>query len=196
MLLLTDPAVVVAAIAITVLVAVLRHRGGLALLAVVGPVVTVLLTELVAKPLVGRRYHGDYLCYPSGHTGGVLSLLTMLVAAAWTGRSLLLRLLAAAAWLVLGAVAATALVGAHYHYPTDTMGGVGLSVGTVLLLHLLIEHIRRGRQEVGSASASRASAVSRESARRYFFRYPPRSISSSNSSESGAPDTATGTARS
>ena len=54
----------------------------------------------------------------------------------------------------------------------------------------------RRRLAGGVTAPSRASATSREVARRYFLRYPPASISGENSRSSGAPEASTGISRS
>lgn len=67
-----------------------RDRAG-AVLAVVGPAVTLVLTEVVGKPFVARR-EGTAYGFPSGHTAAIaaLSMVGLLVAwRRWGRRGLL-----------------------------------------------------------------------------------------------------------
>lgn len=126
-------------------------RRALAVTAVVSMVaVTGLATVL--KPLVGRRIHAGFLSYPSGHT------------AALTAAALIIGILLADV-LGLGPIAGTAVMlgvtvaGAAVtswaqiilsaHYPTDTVGGFGLSLVVVPATALLTDAALRrsgGRQ--------------------------------------------------
>lgn len=120
-------------------------RRALAVTSVIGMVaVTVLATAL--KPLVGRRIHAGFLCYPSGHT------------AALTAAALIIGILLADV-LGLGPIAGTAVVlgvtvaGAAVtswaqiildaHYPTDTVGGFGLSLVVIPATAALVDVIKR-----------------------------------------------------
>ncbi|MEV0290013.1 phosphatase PAP2 family protein [Kribbella sp. NPDC050820] len=116
-------------------------RRALALTSVVG-IVTVTLLATALKPLVGRRIHAGFLCYPSGHT------------AALTAAALIVGLLLADV-LNLGPIAGTAVIlgvtvaGAAVtswaqivldaHYPTDTVGGFGLALAVVPATALLTD---------------------------------------------------------
>lgn len=114
---------------------------------VAGPALAVVVTERVAKPLVGR--HLTVLggnSYPSGTVTAVAALaaLAVLVVPGWW------RL--GAAIVAAAAVVATsaAVVALRWHFPTDTLGGACVGVGTVLavdaLLHLPGRRRRRGRR--------------------------------------------------
>ena len=119
-----------------------RGRRRLALLSLLGPLVTVALTDLVLKPLINRRFLGK-LSFPSGHTAASVAIATVVVVGllgasgpAWP---------AVARWLVVVAVAAIALVvavslvAAGYHYATDTIGGAALAIAVVMASALAID---------------------------------------------------------
>ncbi|MBO0839382.1 MAG: phosphatase PAP2 family protein, partial [Sciscionella sp.] len=125
----TDPPVVYTAIAITVVVAILDRRPALAALAIVGPALSIGLTEAL-KPLVDRRYTGQ-LSMPSGHTSGTVSVLAVLVLYACVRVATRWRVLALVLTVGVSIAAMAALVGMHYHYPTDTIAGAALSIGVV-----------------------------------------------------------------
>jgi len=102
-----------------------------ALVAVVGPASTVLLTELVCKPLFGRSINGAD-SFPSGHTAALTALAACMV------------LLAARRWGRKGAAGAVPLgllvsgsmvlsvVRVQAHYVSDALAGVLLGVIVVL----------------------------------------------------------------
>jgi undecaprenyl-diphosphatase len=136
------PLIVGAMLTLAILALVLRRRR-LALLAIVGPVLTGLVTT-IAKPLDGRVIDGDSLSFPSGHTAGASAL--GLVAALLVAN--LLNLGAPAGIVILlvgaavpGAAMGVALIVNGWHYPTDTIGGFCVAVSTVLGSALVIERI-------------------------------------------------------
>jgi membrane-associated phospholipid phosphatase len=98
-----------------------RLEAGLALGV---PVLAILLTGWLLKPLYDRWKNGT-LVYPSGHTVSLVAVLTVLVLVT---RRVVVAVLAAVALL-----AATAgLVGLGYHYLTDVVGGTLFAVAVVL----------------------------------------------------------------
>jgi membrane-associated phospholipid phosphatase len=98
-----------------------RWEAGLALAV---PVLAILLTGWLLKPLYDRWKNGT-LVYPSGHTVSLVAVLTVLVLVT---RRVVVAVLAAVALL-----AATAgLVGLGYHYLTDVVGGTLFAVAVVL----------------------------------------------------------------
>jgi membrane-associated phospholipid phosphatase len=135
------------AVALVVLAATafaVRGPRGLAL-ALVGPLLAMAMTSLVLKPLVDRTRSGE-LAFPSGHTTAIAS---MAVAA---GTLLLGWALA----LLVVAVGAS-MVGRGYHYPTDTLGGVGVALAVVLLVALAADVTGdRARSRRGRAPATPA----------------------------------------
>lgn len=131
---------IVAAIVVWSLVR--RQPRGIAL-AILGPTVSIVITEYVLKPVVDRRLLG-YLTYPSGHSTGAFSVATVL-AVLLMGPGLRWHPAARAAVIVvLYAVCvavAVSLVAAAYHVPTDTIGGAGVAIATVLLLAVAIDAV-------------------------------------------------------
>ncbi|NIJ12657.1 membrane-associated phospholipid phosphatase [Saccharomonospora amisosensis] len=117
-----------------------RHRPAAAVLAVTAPATAVALNTWLLKPAFGRRY-GENLVYPSGHTVLFVSVLTVLVILARTGRQ---RGLVLAAGAVLLALAGIAMVGLGYHYATDVVGGVGFGVTVTAAIAVLVERLLPG----------------------------------------------------
>jgi membrane-associated phospholipid phosphatase len=128
--------------------AAVARRWDLLIVAAIGPATAVVLTEYVLKDLVSRyldvpglpsqflldEYGG---AFPSGHETGVASAALLLLVALG-----LLRLARAARVLIVGLLvvwillAALGLVRNGYHYATDTIGAVAVSVATVLTVAL------------------------------------------------------------
>lgn len=147
----TDEIAIYGMIATLIVVAIVTRRWEFAVLAITGPGLSVLLVEVLFKPLFDRRYLGG-LSYPSGHTVSFVSALTaalLVVLALTAGRSLVLRAFFVASWLVLSIVAMVGLVAMNYHYPTDAVGGFCVAIGAVLpsalLSDALAEFARRRR---------------------------------------------------
>jgi len=101
--------------------------------AVVAPLLAIALTEVVAKPLIGRHLSsiGNAFAFPSGHVTGAAALAAVLVALAvraWGRR---------AAWLALPVVllplgVSAGVVRAGFHYATDAVGGIAMGFSAVL----------------------------------------------------------------
>jgi undecaprenyl-diphosphatase len=131
--------VVAAALTLSLLALALGHHRG-ALLAVIGPFLTGLVTSGV-KPLVGRTIR-DHLAYPSGHTGGwtalglVVAVLLIGLLSAGTKMSVLVLLGGAG---FAGGAMALALIIRGTHYPSDTVGGFCAAVVIVLGSALVID---------------------------------------------------------
>jgi membrane-associated phospholipid phosphatase len=145
---LGDPTSVVLVCAALVGLFLLMRRPRLALLAAVGPAVAAALAEFVLKPLIGRRMD-DALSFPSGHTTGVVAI-AVVVAVAMLGPQhprwpVVARWAVCVAALAGAALVATALVGAGYHYATDTLGGLCVAVGAVLSVGMLIDLLAERR---------------------------------------------------
>ena len=155
---LSSPSAPVTVITAVVLVALLTRRRRLAVIGVAGPVLTVGLTEYVLKPIVGRYLVVDWLprslsrtvfgnAFPSGHESGVAAAAVVLVLAVvhvthdrrWRiGVGIL-----APAWTILAAIG---LVRSFYHYATDTVGSIMLSVAVVLGAALAVDAIADRRR--------------------------------------------------
>src|SRR6476659_5260347 len=54
--------------------------------------------------------------------------------------------------------------------------------------HVNSHHVKDNHLEERGSTPSRARASTRDRARRYFFRYPPRSMSGVNRTSSGSPE--------
>ena len=95
------------------------------------PLVAVLVVQDLAKPLVGRHIGiTGGTSYPSGTVAAVAAL-----AMAFT---LVVPRLLRPATAVVGAVATVgvsmAVIILRWHYPTDALGGIGVGIGSVLVV--------------------------------------------------------------
>jgi membrane-associated phospholipid phosphatase len=117
----------------------LRGGRGLALV-LAGPPTAMVMTSLVLKPLV-ERTRGDELAFPSGHTTSVASIALACAVLVLGLRALprALRLLAVAGLAGLVAAVGAALVVRGIHYPTDTLGALGVAVAVVLVVALALD---------------------------------------------------------
>lgn len=148
--------VVVPLIALAALGFAVRRWFRSLLLVVGAPVIAVVLADTVAKPLFDRT-SGLGLAYPSGHIAAVSAMAFAVIVTAYGPARYVLSPVrsaivgAASGLLVLAGMAG--LVVAGYHYATDTIGGVALSLATVLLLALVIDagadRLRRPRTPAG-----------------------------------------------
>lgn len=144
----TEPYVVFALAAVAVFLCLRAGRRWEAALALGGPLLAILLNTWLLKPLYDRWKNGT-LVYPSGHTVSLVAVLTVLV--------LLTRKTYV---VVLSAVALLAATGRPDRH------GLPLPHGRRR------RHAVRGRRRARHVvcAASRASAVNRLIARRYFLR--------------------------
>jgi membrane-associated phospholipid phosphatase len=152
MLLLEDvgkPAEVVVLTLVIVLACLATRRVNGAALTAVSVAVSVVLTEFVLKPVVGRTL-GGYLVYPSGHTGFAFTLATVIVVLMLNPPRRQLRRtvkgVVAAGVALIGSAVAVAMIGLHAHYFTDTVGGAALAIGVVLTTTFLLDTERLRRQ--------------------------------------------------
>jgi membrane-associated phospholipid phosphatase len=140
-----------------------RYPRG-AVLAVLAPVASSVVTEWVVKPLVHRTKGGD-LAYPSGHETGVATIAFVIVLLLLgPGRQRLPTWVSMIGAVVAGGLAtlcALGLVASNYHYATDVIGGICVAAAAVLAMALLIDAIKlasgspRGRgRPVGTASSA------------------------------------------
>ena len=129
-------------------------RRSLALLAAVGPLLTV-LTTMTVKPLIDRTKDGD-LAYPSGHAGAA-------TAVALVAGLLILSFVPLRPWIAaitLAVIPVTVSVGmgvamvvADYHYATDVVGGFCAAVSVVLGLALALDRTGRARSGLSERPA-------------------------------------------
>ncbi len=137
------PAVSIAVCAAVCGIAALAGHWDLAVLAGIGPATTVLLTEFLFKPLLGRELASGESrvtgVFPSGHESAIAATAWLLVLVSFRlplGRPRAAVLLLLAVWTV---VAALGLVRNFWHYATDTIGAMCLATSVVLGLALLID---------------------------------------------------------
>lgn len=157
LLLLEDvgkPAEAVVLTLVIVLACLAARRVNGAALTAVSVVVSVVLTEFVLKPVVGRTL-GGYLVYPSGHTGIAFTLASVIVVLMLNPRRRQFRrpvkVVVAAGVALIGSAVAVAMIGLHAHYFTDTVGGAALAIGVVLTTTFLVdtERLRRRMRAAG-----------------------------------------------
>src|SRR4051812_1107149 len=81
LLALSSPMITMGALALIAAGGAVLRRWAIAVLAVVGPAIAVVLTEFVLKPIVHRQINGgpSGFAYPSGHETGLASLLVVLL---------------------------------------------------------------------------------------------------------------------
>jgi len=160
LLALSWPGISIALMALVAVVAARRRRWDVALLAVLAPGLTMLLTEVVFKPLLDRQFVIDGSTFsgvfPSGHEAAVASCSLVLAIVAYQlpiGRRLRNGVLAVlGVWTV---VAALGLVRNFWHYATDTIGAIFLSGAVVLAVVFAIDStsgaVRSQHREAASA---------------------------------------------
>ena len=126
------------------------HRLAGALLAVIGVLIALGLTEDVLKPLVHRTITvHDYVTYPSGHTTALFALSTALAVVLLSPRSgrphPAARIGAVTGAVVVSSAVGMAMIGLDFHYFTDAVAGAAVGIGVVLGTAFLldIEVVRR-----------------------------------------------------
>jgi undecaprenyl-diphosphatase len=151
--------VAVALVLLAVAAYAVRGPRGLAL-ALLGPLLAMMTTSLVLKPLIDRT-HGGALAFPSGHTTAVGSMAvaagTLLLG--WTVVPRVLRWAGAGVLGLIVVAVGAAMVGRGYHYPTDTLGGAGVALAVVLFVALVVDAVGDRRAAAGhrQGGASRGS---------------------------------------
>lgn len=109
-----------------------------ALACLVAPTVAVMLTELVLKPEIARRY-AHVLTFPSGTTTIVSAVVMAFVIAVPTR----IRWVAIVIGAFVVALECMAVVALQWHFPTDAVGGAIFGVGMVLLIDGIL-HVEVG----------------------------------------------------
>jgi membrane-associated phospholipid phosphatase len=138
--------VIVTAIALAAACAA-RRRWRLALVALIGPLLTGAVTT-VLQPAVGRTLEGGY-ALPSGHTAGVTAAATAgaLVALGLVERRLrAVTLLGAVFVITVSFLMALALVANNLHYVTDTIAGFCVGIAVVLGTALIVDAVANRQQ--------------------------------------------------
>jgi membrane-associated phospholipid phosphatase len=167
------PALSVGLLGVVVLFAAMLRQWNVVALAAIGPAVAIGVTKLVLKPLIGRPFSAEVLkpladrpadldafslhgVFPSGHETAVASTAVVLVIVACRlplragRRTAVIALLAA--WTVLAAIG---LVRNFWHYATDTVGALCVSIAVVGGTALVVD--RAGRRFSSPDARSLAS---------------------------------------
>lgn len=131
--------VVVALLVLAPLAWFLRGGRGLGLM-LAGPATAMATTSLTLKPLVERTRGGE-LAFPSGHTTSVASIAVAcaVLVLGLPAVSRALRLLAVAGLAALVVAVGVSLVVRGMHYPTDTLGALGVALAVVLAVALVVD---------------------------------------------------------
>ena len=141
---LGSPGFVVVAAASLAGLALLLRRPRVAVLAVVGPGLTGVATTAL-KPLIGRTIDGDGFAFPSGHTGGAVSLgrvaAVRLIGAVPVVRPRAALAVRAGTVLLAGGVVGAGMVRIGAHYATDTIGGFCAALALGLGAAMAIDRI-------------------------------------------------------
>lgn len=133
-----------------------RRWADVAVLAL-GPALAVVLGELVAKPLVGRRNTGAAYTFPSGTaaaTAGVVTAIAIIVwrRGGWSWLTLSVPVLAG-----VPAVVGVAILGLNWHHATDILAGFLLGSATSLAVSLVCRPGPPGRGTSPGADPGRRS---------------------------------------
>jgi membrane-associated phospholipid phosphatase len=120
---------------------IVRGPRGLAL-ALIGPLLAMITTSLVLKPLIDRTRSGA-LAFPSGHTTAVgsMALAAGTLLLGWTVVPRVWRWVGAGVLALLVVAVGASMVGRGYHYPSDTVGAVGVALAVVLLVALVVDAV-------------------------------------------------------
>jgi hypothetical protein len=123
--------VIVAVLLASLVIGVRRHVLRRVVVGAVSAGLAFVVSEHIEKPLVGQRFGGQLLSFPSGHVTGVCATALAMWIALYPvlGRSpRIITFLVGAGWVLLTSVA---VVGAFWHTPLDDVGSVLLSTGIV-----------------------------------------------------------------
>ncbi|HEV7973274.1 phosphatase PAP2 family protein [Amycolatopsis sp.] len=135
----TQPYVLIPVILLVIVVCLVLGRRRDALLALLGPAVSVSANTWILKPLFDRQSIGfgieGTLAYPSGHTVSLVSTLAVLALLARPGPA---TAVISAMGAILLIAAAVGMIELGYHYFTDIAGGTFFAVAVVFALRILI----------------------------------------------------------
>ena len=120
-----------------------RRLAG-ALLAVIGVLIALALTEDVLKPLVHRTITvNHYLTYPSGHTTALFALSTavaVVLLSPTSGRPRpAVRIGIVIVAVIVSCLVGLAMIGLDFHYFTDAIAGAAVGIGVVLGTAFLLD---------------------------------------------------------
>lgn len=138
---LGSPYVVFAVAAVLAGLALCRRDMVAVGICVAGPLLAVVLTELVGKPLVDRHL-GRGLAFPSGHTtdAAIVAVLVVLLLFRWGGIGPVAVGAPLAALVPI--LVSVAVVGLGRHYATDALAGMAVGVAGVLSVAALLHEPR------------------------------------------------------
>jgi type IV secretory pathway TrbD component len=126
----SDRALVIGVIVLCA-VALLRRDWVRAVACVVAPLAAVIVVELVAKPLVGRTFaDSGALSYPSG----TVTVIACLAAGALLVAPGIVKLPVGLIGAAAVAAVSVAVLTLHWHYLTDSLGGVCIGYGAVFAI--------------------------------------------------------------
>ena len=131
-----------------------------ALTCIAGPPAAIGITELIAKPAVGRMF-GGLLCYPSGHMTAVASIVGVVVIAFPPRFRKAMFVVGVLVCIVVGVV----LMLLRWHYLTDVIAGASVAIATLLIVDTILHvhpewgfglqksHARRPDEQLYSAGS-------------------------------------------
>jgi undecaprenyl-diphosphatase len=149
---------VVAGGSVAAFLATLRRNRARATALLVAPGATVAASDWILKPVVGRTFDG-VLSFPSGSVAVVAALATVAVLATPDR----LRWGAGVVGATMTVLMALAVIALGWHYPTDTVGGLGVGIGTVLLFDCVARRLATsfGRARPGPEPSLQTSEAER-----------------------------------
>jgi undecaprenyl-diphosphatase len=164
---LTDaaPAVFLGLAGAAALVLLLRREWERAAFAVLGPGVTMLVTE-VGKAVIGRLHQG-VPSLPSGHTAAVTSgalVLALLAVGRWRAHAARVATVGALAGTAVAAAVAFSLVVLGWHYASDTVAGFCVAVAGTLGAALAVDTYTARRLRPSAAPQGPADRLPQPSA--------------------------------
>ena len=125
-----SPPVLLGGLVAAVAMAAILKGSRRAAASVAGPIVAVLISDLIAKPIIDRQLVSGHFAYPSGTEVAVAAVAMALVLAAPARGRWYASTVAVAACVGVG----VGVVGLRWHYPTDVIGGMLLGSGCVLIV--------------------------------------------------------------
>jgi membrane-associated phospholipid phosphatase len=140
--------------ALVIIALLLRDRIA-ALVALIGAPLSVILTDVLGKPIVGRQ-EGPHYGFPSGHTTATaaLAMVAILITYRRWGPK---ALIAAPVFAILPLVMLVSVVQLKAHLFTDAVAGVLVGAGVVLavagVVSLIVARVRRGTSRPAPSSA-------------------------------------------
>ena len=147
---LSIPTTSIVILVLVIGIAIVCKEWQVAALGALGPLLAIMTTEFVFKPIVGRALHPVALSsnlplsirsvYPSGHeTTVTATALVLVIAATRLPVQLRFRVALIAVFVAWTVASAVGLIRNFWHYPTDTIGAICLSVSVIACTALFID---------------------------------------------------------